>query len=177
MREKYDKYLLSGMYFLEFLVLVTGWQKVSGVWNYFTGDILHSFKGYSNMYTILNPFNFSISTSGLHTNYPFAISYCLILIIQYALIWYAMYQFATGMKAYFHLQKSELAKYFNRISTTFIGVFVTVVLLQIMDSVLAKQVRLFRPDFWFAIIGIVFLVIVFHYVGSIITNTNKYQDH
>lgn len=46
-----------------------------------------------------------------------------------------------------------------------------------MDFVLAKQVRLFRPDFWFAIIGIVFLVIVFHYVGSIITNTNKYQDH
>ncbi|GEL15210.1 hypothetical protein [Pediococcus cellicola] len=177
MREKYDPYLSAILSFLEFLILVIGWQKVSGVWNYFTADIMHSFKGNSVMYIISNPFNFHVGTTGLHVTYPFAVGYCLVLIIQYGLLWYALHQFAMGMKAYFHLQKAALAKYFNRISLSFVGTLGTVLILQILDSVLAKRVRLFQPDFWLAIVGTCFLIIAFHYVGSIITNINRFAKH
>ncbi|WP_157077528.1 hypothetical protein [Pediococcus parvulus] len=53
----------------------------------------------------------------------------------------------------------------------------TVIGLQILNSVLAQHVRLFKPDFLIEVIVVWFLAIAFHYVASIIVNINKFVDN
>ncbi|WP_427910773.1 hypothetical protein ABUE38_10015 [Pediococcus parvulus] len=135
------------------------------------------FKMIPEMYQLSNPFDFSVSISGLHTSYLFAIGYCAILIIQYVVLLYIMNQFTMCLKDYFHLRKTTLEKHFQRMSFSFWLLSGTVIGLQILNSVLAQHVRLFKPDFLIEVIVVWFLAIAFHYVASIIVNINKFVDN
>lgn len=177
MHSKYDKYILEIFGILEFVTFIIGWRKVSGIWDYLTADIQHSFKMIPEMYQLSNPFDFSVSISGLHTSYLFAIGYCAILIIQYVVLLYIMNQFTMCLKDYFHLRKTTLEKHFQRMPFSFWLLSGTVIGLQILNSVLAQHVRLFKPDFLIEVIVVWFLAIAFHYVASIIVNINKFVDN
>lgn len=58
MHSKYDKYILEILGILEFVTFTIGWRKVSGIWDYLTADIQHSFKMIPEMYQLSNPFDF-----------------------------------------------------------------------------------------------------------------------
>lgn len=129
-----------------------------------------------DIYKYLSPFSFTVNTKGIQITYPFAIVYCVVLLIQYCLILYIMIEFGACMKEYFHLRRVSLNKYFKRMSLSFWGISVIVVVLQVFDSVLSQKIRFFKPDFLTGLVAAWFIAIVLHYVAVMLTNTNKYKN-